>query len=78
MIEIPSQPKLLGGHIAANTCRIKCTENVSLPALLARNYFWLSTMNKRPPLTSLASFLAICHTVNLASWMHMLKKKWRS
>lgn len=38
------------------------------------NYFRLSAMNRRPPLTSLASFLTICHTVNfLAPWMLVLK-----
>lgn len=36
---------------------------VSLPALLTANYPWLSTMNWRPPLTGLASSLAICHAV---------------
>lgn len=36
---------------------------MSLPALLATNYLWLSTTNWSPPLIGLSSPLALCHAV---------------
>lgn len=47
---------------------------VSLPALLTANYPWLSTTDWRPPLTGLASSLAICHAVKFLAPLNACAK----